>query len=396
MTANAAASATTSSIPGVGTASANSSRRLRVRARGSTHRHRRDEAADGGTPCSSPRLECDDEIEADRNERGRGDGPCLDQGEVQNVQRVEVAGEHSECRRGPGQDCEACDVTQERPAVEGAGAVLGASARKKAGIPIVRLAASVRWRGSSGYAIGVQTHRQDQDRREDRLRHEELRDPLKVAQQAPTFGDHRRHDAEAAADEHHVGHASRHLGTAALHGREPGRLQRRDVVRRRPRPSRRSARRASAPPRRGACPRARSDRPPRSSRRGRRSAASFSGRLVPSATSPPSPTSPAIAATVSGRSRRGSSAPLPGREERNRLHGVRSQMLGEQHERERLEGGRRLLERRGGRASERERDGRPSPRLRRARRTARARRARALRGRMSRRRGAAPRSGAAT
>ena len=98
---------------------------------------------------ASARLEHDDQVQADEDQHRRRHRPRLDERACSSdVQREQVAGEDAERRRGPRRHGEARDVAQEpfdpeRPA-------LGASARKKAGIPIVSVAASVRWRGSSG------------------------------------------------------------------------------------------------------------------------------------------------------------------------------------------------------------------------------------------------------
>ena len=97
-------------------------------------------------------------------------------------------------------------------------------------MPIVSAAASVRCRGSSGYACGVRPIERTRNECERRLRDEELRDALEVAQHLAALGDERRHAREVAADEHEVGDGARHLRAVALRDREPRRLQRGHVV----------------------------------------------------------------------------------------------------------------------------------------------------------------------
>ena len=75
-----------------------------------------------------------------------------------------------------------------------------------------------------------QADREHEERRERRLRDEELRDALEVAQHLAALGDERRHAREVAADEHEVGHGARHLRAGALRDRESRRLERGHVV----------------------------------------------------------------------------------------------------------------------------------------------------------------------
>ena len=58
---------------------------------------------------------------------------------------------------------------------------------------------------------GRDPDRDDQERREHRLRDEELRHALDVAEDPAALGDHRRDRREVAVDEHDVGDGLRHL-----------------------------------------------------------------------------------------------------------------------------------------------------------------------------------------
>lgn len=110
------------------------------------------------------------------------------------------------------------------------GLLLGASARKNVGIPIVdrRREAEVARQQRVGRRRGA--YEQDQECRERRFGDVQLCDALEVAQRLPALLHHRRYHGEAALHEDEVGHASRHLGPAALRDREPGCLQGGHVV----------------------------------------------------------------------------------------------------------------------------------------------------------------------
>ena len=182
------------------------------------------------------------------------------------------------------------------------GPELGASASRKAGIPIVTVEAIVNWRGSSGKVpVGIATARPT-DGGEHGLGDEQPGHPLDVAQDLAPFGDHPGHDAEVVADEHEVGDRARHLRPGALGDRQARLLERghvvdsvadhRDVAA--------GARRARPRPR--ACPRARSAR--RRARTGRPRAAPLDRSAAPRRRAPaPSPARPRR-----GRSRRRSRA----------------------------------------------------------------------------------------
>ena len=149
-----------------------------------------------------------------------------------------------------------------------------------------------------------QRDRHEQERGEQRLRDEQPRDPLDVAQDLAALVDHPRHLAELAGDEHEVGDRAGHLRAAALGDRQPRLLERGDVVdavaehRRRSRPTRRG------PARPAPCPRARCGRSRARPAPRRSSASSPSGSAPPSsaADSAGMPASRAIAPTVAGLS----------------------------------------------------------------------------------------------
>ena len=98
-----------------------------------------------------------------------------------------------------------------------------ASARKKAGMPIVSVEVTVRWRGRKGKAIGRQAERRQEHRRVDGLRDEELGHPVGVAQDPAPLLDGHRHGGEGVGEEHEVGHALGHLAAVA-HGDGQARL----------------------------------------------------------------------------------------------------------------------------------------------------------------------------
>ena len=106
----------------------------------------------------------------------------------------------------------------------------GASARKKAGIPIVSEDVSVNCRGSSGKIPLGSAIVIEQEGREDRLGDEQPRDALDVAQDLTALVDHLRQFGEIAGDQHEVRHRPRHLGPASLRDREPRLLECRHVV----------------------------------------------------------------------------------------------------------------------------------------------------------------------
>ena len=97
-------------------------------------------------------------------------------------------------------------------------------------MPIVSDDVSVNWRGSSGKTPVVSAIATSRNAVNTRLRDEQPRDALDVAQDLAALVDHPRHLAELAADQHEVGDRARHLRPAALRDREPRLLERRHVV----------------------------------------------------------------------------------------------------------------------------------------------------------------------
>ena len=119
------------------------------------------------------------------DEHGRRDGPRLDERQVEDVQREEVAGHHAETgrrARGHGERRhlaqEAIDPVSARARREREEEGRHADGQRRGESEVPR---EERIRGR------CQAHRDDQHGREDGLRHEQLGDALQVAQDLPAF-----------------------------------------------------------------------------------------------------------------------------------------------------------------------------------------------------------------
>ena len=175
------------------------------------------------------RLEREDQVEPDDDQRRRRHRPRLDQPEVEHVEREAGRSSARRARRRRPAGTAKRATSRRKPSVRH-GPSLGASARKKAGIPIVERAARVRWRGSSGYSAGVmpierirKTAKTDFVTNSFATRWRLRRIARPSATIAGTGG-------EVAVDEDDVGDRLRHLRAGPLGDREARRLQRRHVV----------------------------------------------------------------------------------------------------------------------------------------------------------------------
>ena len=177
--------------------------------------------------CSSPRARARGRGRRRRASRGRR--PRLQQPEVEDVERDQVASSSTPSPAAtPAGTAKRADLAQE--AVR-APRPVARREREEEGRDADRERADDREVARQQRVLGRRDpDRDDQERGEDRLRDEELRHPLDVAEDPPALGDHRRDRREVAVDEHDVGDGLRHLRARALRDREARRLQRGHVV----------------------------------------------------------------------------------------------------------------------------------------------------------------------
>ena len=128
----------------------------------------------------------------------------------------------------PAGTANAASARSSRPRYSGPS--LGARASTNDGIPIVRNAATVRWRGRNGNAKPKIARREDQEAGVDGLRQVEPRQPVDVARDPPSLADGPRQHRELVLEQHDVGDALADLAARAHRDGEPGALERRHVV----------------------------------------------------------------------------------------------------------------------------------------------------------------------
>ena len=97
-------------------------------------------------------------------------------------------------------------------------------------MPMVNVLTIVRWRGRNGYVQPDDRHRDREQRRVDRLGHEQVRRPLDVGDDATTLGDDTRQRREPAVEQHELRDGPRRRRTGAHGHADVGVLQRERVV----------------------------------------------------------------------------------------------------------------------------------------------------------------------
>ena len=157
--------------------------------------HRRDERR---APPRALGLERHHEVEAADHEDRHRDGARVGHREVEVV-RARTGSRRRRRRRAPRRPAPRSARRRARSCSGRHGPLLGASARKNVGMPIVMRRREREVARQQRVGVGARADRQDQERGERRLRDVELGHPLQVAQRPAPLGDERRDAREVAA-----------------------------------------------------------------------------------------------------------------------------------------------------------------------------------------------------